>query len=117
VSVTVAVCAIPPEVAETIIGYVPAGVPVAGLTGGREDGPVPTAPQATRPAVATISNANSSCGARRCTRTPEARSESPARANAMPAKQTNGKTGRDVRGKKVVETAVCGIVAIDSVTV
>lgn len=97
--------------------YIPAGVPVAGLSCGGEDGPDPTAPQATSPAAATSNNTNRSCGARHRTRPPEARSKSPARPITVPNRQSNGKTGQDPRGEKVVDAVVCGVVVIESVTV
>jgi len=115
--VTVAECETPPEVAVTIIGYVPAGVPLAGFTCGEEDGPVPTAPQATRPEAATISNANSIPGARRRIRTTHAMRHSTTRLNTTPAVHSNRKSGEDPLGKFILDASVCGVVVIESVTV
>jgi hypothetical protein len=80
--------------------------------------PLPTAPQAARPAAATISNAKSSNGARRLARPPNALSQIPAKANTMNAIPYIGKAAvPNPCGERIWDAAVYGVVATESVTV
>lgn len=108
-----------PEVAVTVIIYVPAGVPLpgTGMTCVGDDVP-PTNPlQATKPATATSSSANRNCGTMGCTRRPEVRNKNPAKARAIPTSQSNNITCRFLREKKPGLAAGCDLVAIVNVKV
>ena len=92
-------------------------MPLEAFTCGDEVGPLPTAPQAIRPVAATISNANSIPGARRRIWPAHAPLHSTARLNNTPVTPSNCKDGEDPLGKIILDAAVCGFVAIESVTV
>lgn len=107
----------PPEVAFTVTGYDPAGVPVVGLSCGGELAPFPTTPHAAIPAAVTNRNDKSRRGAKRLTRPPEATNTNPVRAISIPATSGNGRIGSEPWGGFVVEAAEWGVVVMERVTI
>ena len=104
-----------PEVAVTTIEYVPAGVPVAGLSDGAVGPGIP--PQATKPEAITSNETSKNCGANRRTRPLRTRRPSHMSTIARAAKYSEGQCGEGARGVLIGGTAECAIVAIESITV
>lgn len=106
----------PPELARTVTWYVPAGVPVAGLTCAGAEGPDPTAPQAIIAAAAASNNPKNTGEAKRGVREPKTMNQIPASAKTRNAMPRIGRDGRDTSKNSSVETAECAVVEMESVT-
>ena len=105
-----------PEVAVTVIGYTPAGVPVCVFVCCPDDELPPGAPHAVIPAAIKSNEARTNCGARRPAPTPTVRSPRP---STMPnAAIHNTETGKDrfgPLGEAGNEAVVCGVVVMESI--
>jgi hypothetical protein len=105
-----------PEVAVTVIGYTPAGVPVCGLICWPDEDPPPGAPQAVMPAAIRSNVASTNCGAKRtapprAARTPRLSST----PNAAIHSTETGKNRSGLLGEAGNEAAVCGVVVMESI--
>jgi len=103
-----------PDAAVTTIGYVPAGVPVVGLSCWGND---PVEPHAARPATITNKKANKHGKANRRIRACRTSRPSPISKIVRLPNCSNGLCGQNPGGKLLAVTGECGVVVMVSVTV